>query len=162
MEIRIEKFLKISAQAHSHQTRLSKKRGRYSFPTGLFKKNNSIHMKYDLISRPHLRALAVGLATAASSYFLMEVWRHFRQRSRRALFGQPSTSRVNLKLRVTDLYVYPVKSCKGIRVDSWNVGEFGFDFDRRSDGREEKEEGGGEEKKKSKSEKLKLNCIKLN
>ncbi|CAG8455398.1 13900_t:CDS:2 [Ambispora leptoticha] len=34
------------------------------------------------------------------------------------------------ELEVTTLYIYPVKSCRGIQVDSWKTNKFGFMYDR--------------------------------
>ncbi|CAG8442862.1 7973_t:CDS:10 [Ambispora gerdemannii] len=34
------------------------------------------------------------------------------------------------ELEITTLYIYPVKSCRGIQVDSWKTNKFGFIYDR--------------------------------
>ncbi|CAG8522459.1 313_t:CDS:2 [Ambispora leptoticha] len=34
------------------------------------------------------------------------------------------------ELEITTLYIYPVKSCRGIQVDSWKTNKFGFMYDR--------------------------------
>ncbi|PKY51203.1 MOSC-domain-containing protein [Rhizophagus irregularis] len=33
-------------------------------------------------------------------------------------------------MNISSIYIYPVKSCKGIKVDSWKINNYGFKFDR--------------------------------
>lgn len=81
-------------------------------------------MKSSFFSNPHVRALSVGLAAALSSALVLRAWNRFSR-------SRPSTKKVNQNLRITDLFVYPIKSCKGVRVENWKVGEYRFEFDRR-------------------------------
>ncbi|CAG8504784.1 2345_t:CDS:2 [Acaulospora morrowiae] len=34
------------------------------------------------------------------------------------------------KMILASLYIHPVKSCRGIKVDSWRVGQYGLEYDR--------------------------------
>lgn len=33
-------------------------------------------------------------------------------------------------MNISSIYIYPVKSCRGIKVDSWKINNFGFKYDR--------------------------------
>ncbi|GES74158.1 MOSC domain-containing protein [Rhizophagus clarus] len=33
-------------------------------------------------------------------------------------------------MNISTIYVYPVKSCRGIKVDSWKINDYGFKYDR--------------------------------
>ena len=36
-----------------------------------------------------------------------------------------------MAITLTGLFLYPIKSCRGIPVDQWDVDEFGLRYDRR-------------------------------
>jgi uncharacterized protein len=47
------------------------------------------------------------------------------------IFEQTSGMAPEMPVTLTGLFVYPIKSCRGIPVDQWDVDEFGLRYDRR-------------------------------
>lgn len=62
-------------------------------------------------------AIWIGAAVAVPAWFVLEHWRLYR--------------RLSKMVKVKELWIYPIKSCAGYKVQSVKIDELGFENDRR-------------------------------